>query len=412
MLKICESASICVEKFHNRQQIVKRLYTQFMMLLALKMLIGNRASCLGVIFGIFLATLLISQQSAIFLGLLSRSYRLVTDIPAANVWVVDPITEGDEKIREIPVSYLNIVRGLPGIEWAEPIHVMDVPLITQTGIFQICQLYGIDEATFIGAPPEIIEGNLLDLRREGGVIVDQYAANNGLAQNLPDGTKIPLNVGDSLEINHKKAMVVGICKTTLWLYPRPIIFTSESNFKIFTSTSGNMVSFIAARASDPSNITKVIEKIDAYSAIKGLNVDQFKWKMVRHLLKTGIAINFALSVALGIIIGFSISGQIFYHMTLQNLPYYALIKALGGNKKLISRMIIVQVIVVGTIGFLCGIGATILWGMAVKNTTLAFLFPWQLLIFSGLIATIICLFSAFLSIRKVIKTDPKLLMST
>src|SRR5437763_1069051 len=57
-----------------------------MMNLALKMLIGNRASCIGVIFGIFLATLLISQQSAIFLGLVSRSYRIVTDIPAPNIW--------------------------------------------------------------------------------------------------------------------------------------------------------------------------------------------------------------------------------------------------------------------------------------------------------------------------------------
>src|ERR1700738_2916233 len=117
-----------------------------MISLALKMLIGNRASCIGVIFGIFLATLLISQQSAIFLGLVSRSYRMVTDISAPNIWVVDPVTESDEKVRPMPEGYLDIVRSIPNIEWAVPINVMDIPMVTESGIFHVCQLYGIDDA--------------------------------------------------------------------------------------------------------------------------------------------------------------------------------------------------------------------------------------------------------------------------
>ena len=76
-----------------------------MMTLALKMLIGSKA-CMGVIFGIFLATLLISQQSAIFLGLVSRSYRLVTDIQAPNIWVIDPSTESDEKVERCLLDIL------------------------------------------------------------------------------------------------------------------------------------------------------------------------------------------------------------------------------------------------------------------------------------------------------------------
>src|SRR6476660_3103520 len=108
-----------------------------MISIALKMLIGNKVSFIGVIFGIFLATLLISQQSAIFLGLVSRSYRMVTDIPAPNLWVVDPSTESDEKVRVMPESYVNIVRSLPNIEWASPISVAYVNLITSTGLFHV-----------------------------------------------------------------------------------------------------------------------------------------------------------------------------------------------------------------------------------------------------------------------------------
>ena len=379
------------------------------MLIALKMLIGNRASCMGVIFGIFLATLLISQQSAIFLGLVSRSYRLVTDIPEPNIWVVDPATESDEKVRGMPKGYLQVVRSIPNIEWATPLNVTHLPIVAPSGIFDICQLYGIDGATFIGAPT-LLEGNLLDLHREGSIILDVYSAKGSLAKVLPDGTKVPLKIGDSFEINQHRAVIVGICKITRGFYPQPIIFTTLSNFRNFTSFTNNTIDFIVAQTAPGANVNEVLKVINSFSTLNGLTREQLEWRIAKSFLKTGILINFGLSVALGIIIGFSIAGQIFYIMTVQNLKYYALIKALGGNQKLISQMIAIQALVVGIIGFLLGTGATILWGMAVKDTTLTFLFPWQLLVFTGLIVLIICIFTAGLSINKVFKLDAKMLM--
>lgn len=378
-----------------------------MISLALKMLIGSR-SCIGVIFGVFLATLLISQQSAIFLGLVSRSYRIITDIPAPNIWIVDPVTESDEKARALPAGYLDIVRSIPGIEWAVPVNAAYVSLVTSSGVFDISHLYGIDDATLIGAPENMLEGNLQDLHREGAVIVDTYSANGSLATLLPDGKKIPLKLGDSFEINNRRAVVVGICKITQGFYPQPIIFTTNSQFKAFTSRAD--IEFIAAKSVKGANLEEVLKKINSYSILNGLSSDQFKWRIAKSFLKTGILINFGLSVALGIIIGFSIAGQIFYIMTLNNLKYFALIKALGGNQKMISGMILMQVGVVGVLGFLLGTGATIIWGMAVKETTLAFLFPWQLLFFTSFIVLMICLFTAGLSINKVYSVDPKMLM--
>ena len=381
-----------------------------MFLLALKMLIGNKASFLGVIFGIFLATLLISQQSAIFLGLVSRSYRLITDIPSPNIWVIDPATESEIKIRAMPEGYLNIVRSIPNVEWAVPINVMDIPMVTQSGVFQICQLIGIDDVTLIGAPTQMVEGNIKDLRRDGGVIVDIYSAEDSLATKLPDGTKVPLRVGDSFEINDHHAVVVGLCKITRGFYPQPVVFTTFNRFKYFTSFTNNNIGFIGGKTRPGANVDAVLKEINSHYMLNGLTREQLQWRIAKFFLKTGILINFGLSVALGIIIGFSIAGQIFYIMTLQNLKYYALIKALGGSQKMISQMIVIQVLVTGIIGFLLGTGATMLWGFAIQETTLAFLFPWELLLFTSLIVLIICMFTAGLSIRKVYGTDPQVLM--
>ena len=52
-----------------------------MLRIALKMLLGDKRKTLGVIFGIFFATVLITEQTAIFLGFVIRAYRIVVDIP-------------------------------------------------------------------------------------------------------------------------------------------------------------------------------------------------------------------------------------------------------------------------------------------------------------------------------------------
>lgn len=383
-----------------------------MISLAFKMLIGNRASCLGVIFGIFLATLLISQQSAIFLGLVGRSYRIVTDISEPTIWVMDPATESEDKLRSLPRGYLDVVRSVPGVEWAVPLSSSLIPVITPTGKFDICQLYGIDDATLIGAPGKMLEGSVRDLRREGGIIVDVYSANGGLAKMHADGTKEPLKLGDTIEINGKRALVVGICKVTQGFYPQPIIFTSLSQFNTFNPGMENRMGFILAKAKAEADTVNVCNLINAYSELHALTRDEFKDQIRDFFLKTGILINFGLSVVLGIIIGFSIAGQIFYIMTLENVVYYALIKAVGGTGKMILKMIVFQAALVGVIGYALGIGVTVLWGFMIQDTTLAFLFPWQLLVFTGGIVLLICIFTAVLSIQKVFRADPKMLMGT
>ncbi|OJU80044.1 MAG: hypothetical protein BGO10_00910 [Chlamydia sp. 32-24] len=383
-----------------------------MLLLAIKMLIGKRSAFIGVIFGIFLATLLISQQSAIFLGLISRSYRTVTDISAPNLWIIDPATESDDRVRSVPSGYLDVIRSVPGMKWASPINITMVPLVTETNIFEMCQLYGVDDATLIGAPNVMLQGQVEDLRREGGIIVDTYSAHGALAKKMADGTVIPLKLGDELEINHHRAVVVGICKITQGFYPQPIIFCSNEEFFHFTSIPRERYSFIVAKTCEGVDIPHIQQMINSRTKLDALTREEFKKKIVDSFLKTGILINFGLSVALGVIIGFSIAGQIFYSMTVANLTYYALIKAVGGTRKMILQMITLQAVLVGIIGFCLGTAATILWGFAIEDTTLAFMFPWQLLLFCAFIIFTICLSTAILSVRKVINADPKTLMGT
>lgn len=370
-----------------------------MILVAFKMIIGNRAAFIGAILGVFLAILLISQQSGIFLGLLSRSYRMVTDISLPNLWVIDPSTEGEGLVRPMPKSYLDYVRNIPGIEWAVPINHAELPLTNAAGEYLMAEIYGIDDETFIGAPV-LLEGDINQLHRKGGVIIDSRSAQGSLA---------PLKLGDRMEINGQQAVIVGIGNITPGFFPQPIIFTTNSQFQKYAGS--NRLQYIAAKTKKDVNVDQVIHEIGMNPLVIGLSPDQMQWRMAEYFLKTGILINFALSVCLGMIIGFSITGQIFYILTLHNLHYYALIKAIGGTGKMIWQMIIAQALLVGSIGYIFGVGTTLLWGYAIRNTTLTFAFPWQLLLFTGFLGLLICFFTATLSIKKVFKLDPQILMN-
>ena len=60
-----------------------------MNLIALKMLTGDRARYLGIVFGLTFASFLITQQAAIFVGLMARTFGQITDLGLPDIWVAN-----------------------------------------------------------------------------------------------------------------------------------------------------------------------------------------------------------------------------------------------------------------------------------------------------------------------------------
>jgi putative ABC transport system permease protein len=111
-------------------------------------------------------------------------------------------------------------------------------------------------------------------------------------------------------------------------------------------------------------------------------------------------------VALGFIIGTAIAGQTFYNFTLENLRYFGTLKAMGATNGILLRMILLQALLVGILGYGLGVGGATLFGYLFGGTELSFRLTKDLLIFSGTAVTLICVFSALISIRKVMKLEP------
>jgi len=149
---------------------------------ALRMLVGDRAKYLGIIVGLTFASLLITQQLAIFTGLMSRTFGAISDLGQPDVWVMDEKVQFIDDIKPLQDTQLYRVRGVSGVEWAVPLYKGLLKARLSNGSFQTVNLYGLDDATLIGGPPAMVEGRLDDLRRSEGVIVDEVGARTRLAR--------------------------------------------------------------------------------------------------------------------------------------------------------------------------------------------------------------------------------------
>jgi putative ABC transport system permease protein len=382
---------------------------------AIKMLIGDRAKYLGIIMGLTFASLLITQQMAIFVGLMTRTYGAITDLSQPDIWAMDPKVQFIDDIKPLQDTQLYRVRGVEGVEWAVPLYKGLLKARLSNGNFQTVNCFGLDDATLIGGPPEMVEGKLEDLRRSEAVIVDIVGAEGKLARppSVPGGKPTPLAVGDTLEINDHRAIVVGLCRVQRTFQSQPVVYTTYSRATTFAPRERKLLSFVLVGLKKGADANVVCDRIQRATGLAAFTRDDFKWKTILYFMKyTGIPINFGIAVLLGFLVGTAIAGQTFYNFTIENLKQFGALKAMGANNGTLLRMILLQAVLVGTLGYGIGVGLASVFGALTQGSELAFRLPWWVLAISAAAVTFICIVSALISIRKVMKLEPAIVFKS
>ncbi len=386
-----------------------------MFYIAFRMLVGDRGKFLGIILGLSFASLIMTQQPGLFVGIMTRAFSFITDLGLPDIWVMEPTVQYIDDIKPMPETYLYRVASVEGVAWAKPLFKGSIQARLQSGTFQTCNMIGIDDETLIGAPAVMLQGRVQDLRRADGIIVNEEGAKDKLANPplYPGGPKVPLRVGQELELNNHRAIVVGIAKTTRTFQSQPVVFTTYSNATLFVPPQLNLLSFVLVKAKPGQNLEELCARITKTTGLAARTKDKFENLTVNYYLKyTAIPINFGVSVLLGFLVGAAIAGQTFYNFTLENLRYFGVLKAMGTSEKTLLYMIVFQAIIVSFIGYGVGVGCTALFAYFTQNSAVAFRFPWQLFVFSVVGVAAIATFAALLSIRKVIKLEPAIVFKS
>lgn len=371
--------------------------------IAWKMLNGDTAKYLGAVFGVAFGVLLITQQASIFVGIMARTANPLRDVREASIWVTDPHLQNADEIEPLSDNAVYRIRGVEGVDWAVRLYKGLARARRPDGVFRQVILLGIDDQTFVGAPRTILMGDLADLRRPAAVFLDKAGY-----ESLWPGE--PLELLREIEMNDRRAVVVGICETSAPFQSFPVVVATYSQATQLIARERRQLSFVVGAPVAGASPAEVCARIAAVTGLEALTYDQFAWQTIRYYLdNTGIPVNFGITIVLGFVVGAAIAGQTFYLFTLENLRHFGTLKAMGvGNRRLVG-MVLLQAAIIGAIGYSLGVGMAVAF-FEVTGRVLPDLrgiaIPWQIALGSAAVVVVIITLASLASLRRVLLLEP------
>ncbi len=356
---------------------------------ALRMLTGDRAKYLGLIF---------ANQTSIFASILKRTGSQILDVTDADVWVMDAKTEYFEQTKALKDTDLTRVRGVNGVEWAVKLFKGYPVARTRAGKFAACILLGLDDATLTGAPRKMLLGSWQRLNEPDSIVIDKA----GYILLFPDE---PLELDRELEMNDHKVRIVGISDASAPFLSSPVIHTRYSEAVNFIGRERTQLSYVLVRPQPGLNAEEVCRRIEAQTGLRARTTDQFRWDCILYYLKnTGIPVNFGITITIALIVGTVVAGQTFYLFTLENLKQFGALKAIGVTNWRLTGMVLLQAFTAGVMGFGLGTGmAAAFFEMTLqKIATRGIILMWQSVAITGGCILFVVIIASLLSIRRVV----------
>ncbi|GLQ87383.1 ABC transporter permease [Dyella flagellata] len=387
--------------------------------IAIKMLWGDRAKFAGLIFGIAFTSFLVTFAMSYFCGFMTWGFALIAENPSADVWVMDPAVPSTELTTNLPDSALYRVRSVQGVHYAVPMALGTAEVRFPNGSFQSFQVIGVDDASLAGIPPIQAGASPSLLRAPDAVLVAEGGTSDKLntparvqdqwpygASHLDVPTRM-LQAGDELQINDRRAVVMGIAQA-LPRYPaRPLLYTTIANASRFLPPERHRLTFVLASAAPGISARELATRIQASTGLRARAASDFKTDTVLWFLVNSEDVgDIAAMLLLAMTVGFGVTGVMLYIFTSENLRHYALLGAMGATPRLLIRMLFVQAGMCAMLGSGLGLGACSLASYAVGYIDYPFRLMWFTPLFGMLMVVLVSLGAAALSVRPVLKLSP------
>ena len=369
---------------------------------ALRMLMGDQAKYLGLVFAIAFSTFLLENQTSIFAGIMKRTGHQIMDVADAEVWVMDPKTVYFEETKAMKDTDLLRVRGVPGVQWAVKLFKGGPVARTPAGRFSQCVVLGLDDATLVGAPRKMKLGAWERLREPDAIVIDEA----GYLLLFPGE---PLELGRTLELNDHLVRIVGISDASAGFVSFPIIHARYSEAVNFQGRERSQMSFVLVRPQPGVTAQELTERISARTGLRARTSEDFRWDCIRYYMaNTGIPVNFGITIAIALVVGTVVAGQTFYLFTVENLKQFGALKAIGVSDVRLMGMVLLQAFTVGALGFALGtgMGAAFFELTSKQIATRGIILMWENVAITGACMFLVVIIASVLSIRRVLVLEP------
>ncbi len=337
-----------------------------------------------------------------YLGMMGNATGVVRHTDG-DIWIVSKNVPNFDFSQPFPAYYINRVRALDDVLWAEKIHVQFGFIKLADGRREQAQVVGFNPDTGIAQPWAMRAGHPRDVKGGRYMIIDKTSEQR--LGHLELGSLWELNL--SGEVSFK---LVGLSQGIRSFTTIPVIFVAynEVEKRLLGTWQEAHTSYIVAKLKETSALQHVVTTLRAALPTNDVYTKQafIQRAVVYWTVETGIGMAFFLTALLAILIGGAIAGQTIYAGTMEHLRDYGTLKAMGARNRDINVIILSQAAISASIGFGIGMLITLLARGAIEAAGVPIHVPPLLIGISFVIVVLTCLAAASFSVRKVKTLDP------
>jgi len=368
-------------------------------LLARRNLFHDKVRFAVTLTGIVFALVLIIIQFGLFLGFTTTTSNNI-DHSNADLWIVFRGVGYFDTARDFSEQKLYQVLATPGVERAEKYMQAFGRWKRPDGRIESIQVIGFHPGRGLGEPWNVVQGSVADLKQEDSVLVDElYREKLGVEK-----------IGDRVEIGDHRARVVGFTRGIRSFTTSPFVYAAFKNSLDYTNptSSEDRTAYILVKAAAgvaPKELQKQLSErltdVDIYTMAEFSRKTRFYW-----MFTTGAGLAVLTAALMGLVVGVAVVAQTIYAATMDHIREYGTLKAMGATNRYLYRVLIEQAVWSAVLGYgLAMIVAHFIVDASAKGGAVI-LMPWSMSAGMLVLAVVMCIAAALVSINKVTRIDP------
>jgi putative ABC transport system permease protein len=370
-----------------------------MWLLAIKSMVADRGKLLTTLLGIAFSVVLVNLQGGLLLGMIQKASLLV-DYGQADIWVGHQHMTNVDMGTFIPERWIHRIRGVEGVEKADPYVVMFAQATMPDGRFENVVVVGSEPARLLGNAWVMDGGNPRAVRQPDGVLID-----------ICDASRMGNpRIGDVREINGQRARIVGMTRGIVSFTTNPYVFTTldraRHRYAYAVPPDGCSYFLVKAKAGvDPKALSQRIRErvpnLDVYDRQTYSRMCMEFW-----LTRTGLGISFGLAAVLGLLVGLAVVAQTLYASVNERIKEFGTLKAMGADDPCIARFLLAQALGAAFLGSFVGLCCSVVIGQIMSTPRAPVVLTIPVAIGSVGLLVVVCLIAAWLPYWRIHRIDP------
>ncbi|OGD66720.1 hypothetical protein A3F08_02155 [Candidatus Berkelbacteria bacterium RIFCSPHIGHO2_12_FULL_36_9] len=364
-----------------------------MFFIALKNLFQEKTKLVISIGGVAFSVLLIIIINGVYQGFNEKMGAYPKSIPA-DLWVEQKgVGDMYHTLSFLPNNLQDEFLAVKGVKAADK--YLGRQVMFKLGDKDLTLfIVGIDMQTGLTKPYKMEEGNWQDLK-DNEIIIDKVLAED---ENL--------SVGDTINVSDIKLKIAGIASGGNVISFKYAYVTYEQAKKMFDL--GEMVNFYLLQLEPSINSETVKNDIESKVVnTKVLTKKEFVDTSRKVINDSFLPIIYVL-VVIALAVGIAVIGLTTYSATIEKSREYGVMKAIGINNNQLFRLVIIQSLIAGVLGFILGVALSYPVAYIAENIVSSFITEIRqidlLWVFGATV--FMSLIAAYIPMKRIFSIDP------